>query len=46
MNKKHWNTVVTHGAGIPDKLLYEWITDSYNLVAASLPKKVRDELFN
>lgn len=44
MNKKHWNTVVTHGAGISDRLLYEWIKDSYDLVVASLPKKVRESL--
>ena len=43
MNKKHWNTVSTH-AGIPDKLLYEWIRHSYDLVVSSLPKKLREEL--
>lgn len=32
MNKKHWNTIVVDGS-IPNKLLKEWITDSYNLVA-------------
>ncbi len=31
MNKKHWNTILVDGS-IPDKLLYTWITDSYNLV--------------
>lgn len=43
MNKKHWNTVDMH-AGISDKLIYTWISDSYNLVVASLPKKVKEEL--
>jgi predicted DNA-binding protein (MmcQ/YjbR family) len=43
MNKKHWNTVDMH-AGISDKLICTWIKDSYNLVVASLPKKVKDEL--
>jgi predicted DNA-binding protein (MmcQ/YjbR family) len=43
MNKKHWNTVSTH-AGISDKLLYEWIKHSYDLVVSSLPKKIREEL--
>jgi predicted DNA-binding protein (MmcQ/YjbR family) len=43
MNKKHWNTVETH-ANIPDKLLREWIKDSYDLVVSSLPKKVRETL--
>ena len=31
MNKKHWNTVRTDGS-IPDKLIYQWIDDSYRLV--------------
>ncbi len=31
MNKKHWNTVVMDGS-IPDRLLKEWIDQSYNLV--------------
>lgn len=43
MNKKHWNTV-TLGGAVPDKLLRELITHSYDLVLASLPKKVRAEL--
>lgn len=38
MNKKHWNTVVMDGT-ISDKLLRQWIDGSYDLVAASLPKK-------
>lgn len=45
MNKKHWNSVRTDGP-IPDKLLKEWIKDSYNLVIAGLPKKVQKELEN
>ena len=32
MNKKHWNTVVMDGS-IPDRLMKEWIDQSYNLVA-------------
>lgn len=43
MNKKHWNTVDVH-SGIPNKLLLEWIRNSYNLVVASLPKKEREKL--
>lgn len=38
MDKKHWNTVMIDGT-ISDKLLKEWITDSYNLVIKKLPKK-------
>ncbi len=44
MNKKHWNTVMMDGS-IPDKLIYEWIDESYRLVATGLPKKVQEELF-
>ena len=38
MNRTHWNTVVMDGT-ISDKLLRLWIDGSYDLVAASLPKK-------
>lgn len=31
MNKKHWNTIVING-GIPKKLVFEMIDDSYRLV--------------
>jgi predicted DNA-binding protein (MmcQ/YjbR family) len=43
MNKKHWNTVLMDGT-ISDKLVKIWIDDSYNLVSASLTKKLRLEL--
>ena len=43
MSKKHWNTVRIDGS-LPDSLIKEWITDSYNLVVMGLPKKVRQEL--
>jgi predicted DNA-binding protein (MmcQ/YjbR family) len=43
MNKKHWNTVsMQHN--LPEKLIKEWITDSYNLVVAGLTKKEREGL--
>src|SRR5215203_1378421 len=35
MNKKHWNTVMIDGS-IPDKLLLEWLEDSYQLVVTGL----------
>ncbi len=44
MSKKHWNTVLLDDS-IPDKLIYNWIDDSYQLIVDSLPKKVRMELF-
>ena len=37
MNKKHWITVLNDGS-IPDKLLREWIDNSYQLIVDSLPK--------
>ncbi|WP_143306931.1 MmcQ/YjbR family DNA-binding protein [Chitinophaga vietnamensis] len=43
MNKKHWNSVETH-SNIPNKLIVEWIRHSYDLVVASLPKKLREQL--
>lgn len=43
MSKKHWNTVRI-GEDVPDQLLFEWIDHSYDLVFASLTKKVQDEL--
>lgn len=39
MDKKHWNTVMIDGT-IPEKLLKEWITDSYNLVIKKTKKKL------
>ena len=43
MNKKHWNTIATH-EDIPDSFFFELIDHSYDLVYASLPKKLRNEL--
>ncbi len=43
MNKTHWNGVRCDGS-VPRKLLFELIDDSYNLIAKSLPKKLREEL--
>lgn len=43
MSKTHWNTVVVDGT-VPDKLVQQWIDESYNLIVQSLPKKVREQL--
>ena len=43
MNKKHWNTVSMQD-NLPDKLIKEWIKDSYDLVVAKLPKRERERL--
>lgn len=42
MNKKHWNTVLMDGS-INNQLIRDWIRQSYNLVAASLPKATREK---
>lgn len=43
MNKRHWITVRTSGA-ISDKLLREWIVNSYNLVVVGLTKSQKQAL--
>lgn len=45
MNKKHWNTVLLDGS-IDRSLIFELIDHSYDLVYASLPKKIKNELEN
>jgi predicted DNA-binding protein (MmcQ/YjbR family) len=43
MNKKHWNTVLI-GTGATNAQLRQWITDSYQLIVAALPKVLRAEI--
>ncbi len=43
MSKKHWNTVVLDGS-VSSSLIREMIENSYRLVVAGLPAKVRAEL--
>lgn len=43
MNKKHWNSVLIDGS-VPENLIRELIDHSYELIAASLPKKAKEEL--
>jgi predicted DNA-binding protein (MmcQ/YjbR family) len=45
MDKKHWNTVDMDGS-VPTKRIKELIDHSYELVAAKLPKKLKEELNN
>ena len=45
MNKKHWVTVIADGSA-SNKLMEEWINDSYNLVVAGLTKKDKEKLKN
>jgi predicted DNA-binding protein (MmcQ/YjbR family) len=43
MNKSTWNTIVVQSPGTI-QLYKAWIRDSYDLIVASLPAKVRKEL--
>jgi len=43
MNKTHWNTVIMDGT-VSDKLIYELVEHSYNLVFESLPKIKRERI--
>lgn len=45
MSKVHWNTVAV-AADVPEKLLLEFVDQSYDLVVKSLTKRLRDELQN
>jgi predicted DNA-binding protein (MmcQ/YjbR family) len=43
MNKQHWNTITLDGT-IRDKLILQWIDDSYSLIVNSLKKSQKEEL--
>ena len=43
LNKRHWNTVVLDGS-LPRQMVLDMIEDSYDLVAASLPRARRADL--
>lgn len=43
MNKRHWNTVRLDG-DLPERLVREWIADSYRLVVRGLPKARQAEI--
>jgi predicted DNA-binding protein (MmcQ/YjbR family) len=45
MNKQHWNTVVVDGT-LPDRLLRQWIDDSYSLVIQNLSKTLKQQFFS
>lgn len=45
MSKKHWNTLI-FDMSFDDDQTREWIKDSYDLVAGSLTKKLKEELKN
>ena len=43
MNKKHWITVAMDGE-LPDKLVFQWVDNSYNLVVSGLTKTQKSAL--
>jgi predicted DNA-binding protein (MmcQ/YjbR family) len=43
MSKKHWNSVSTQG-DLSDKIIYQLIDNSYNLIVGALTKKLQREL--
>lgn len=43
LNKRHWNTVRLDGA-LPSGMIADMIEDSYDLVVAKLPRRVRGAL--
>jgi predicted DNA-binding protein (MmcQ/YjbR family) len=43
MNKKHWNTITPDGS-VADEMVYSWVDDSYTLVVAGLPKRLKEKL--
>ena len=43
MNKEHWNTIALDGT-IPEEELLTWIDESYSLVVANLPQRIRQQL--
>lgn len=43
MNKKHWITVLIDGS-VTDRLICQWIDDSYHLVVKGLTKKQKSAL--
>lgn len=43
MNKNHWNTIHIDGS-VSERLIFEWIDESYNLVLDKLPKSKKIKL--
>jgi predicted DNA-binding protein (MmcQ/YjbR family) len=46
MNKKHWNTLLINSSDVTDKMVFDLITHSYDLVVQGLTKKAKAELEN
>jgi predicted DNA-binding protein (MmcQ/YjbR family) len=44
LNKRHWNTVLCDGAALPDEMVRDMVEDSYDLIVAAMPRRVRERL--
>jgi predicted DNA-binding protein (MmcQ/YjbR family) len=45
MNKKHWNTILMNGS-VPDRLVLDWVSHSYELVVENLSASDKLDLAN
>jgi predicted DNA-binding protein (MmcQ/YjbR family) len=45
MNKSHWNTIIVNKS-FPDKMIFELINHSYELIYNSLSKKLQQEIYD
>jgi predicted DNA-binding protein (MmcQ/YjbR family) len=43
LNKRHWNTVTIDGS-VPDAMVRDMVEDSYDLIVAAMPRRVREQL--
>jgi predicted DNA-binding protein (MmcQ/YjbR family) len=43
LNKRHWNTITLDGS-LSDRLVCDFVEDSYDLVVSALPARVREQL--
>ena len=43
LNKKHWNSIYLNG-DVSDEQILQWVDESWEIVAASFSKKIREEL--
>jgi len=45
LNKRHWNTVQCEGGGpVSDEMVRDMVEDSYDLIVAAMPARVRERL--
>ena len=44
LNKRHWNTVLCDGTAVRDEMVRDMVEDSYDLVVAAMPVRVRAKL--